>query len=170
MSKLLIIILGLIIIGIILGFKTVILKKNKLLFVLSISTVIIIVLIALLLFIIEHRYDNIKIEDNYYAVLSGGAGEIVNHTYLYIENKNYKYVQTQSSTTYWGSSEWIEKVTKVGKLNSPEDVIEKAKQNSSNGWVQINVDIEQNPYTKTYVKGDIITIEEFRQLIKYIDK
>ena len=127
--------------------------------------IIAIALIALIPFINEHKYDNVKVEDNYYAVLNGGVGEIVNSTYLYMIDGEYKYIQVQSHTKYWGSSEWVEKVTKVGKMNWPQQVIDVAKQNGSDGWVIINVDIPETKYQKGYSKGDIITIDELRMLI-----
>ena len=106
-----------------------------------------------------------EIEENYYAVLSGGVGELVNKTYLYMDNGEYKYIQVQSHTTYWGSTEWVDKVTKVGKLTWPQQVIDVAKENGSDGWVKINVDIPETAHQKGYNKGDLITINELRMLI-----
>ncbi|MCI8411997.1 MAG: hypothetical protein HFJ40_06175 [Clostridia bacterium] len=145
--------------------KSIKISKKKLFIILTIIAVVVIALSALIPFINKHKYDNVKIEDNYYAVLSGGVGEMVNYTYLYMINGEYKYIQVQSNTTYWGSTEWVEKVTKVGKLTWPQEVIDVAKQNGSDGWVTINVDIPETKYQKGYNKGELITIEELRMLI-----
>ena len=82
-----------------------------------------------------------------------------------MDNGEYKYIQVQSHTTYWGSTEWVDKVTKVGKLTWPQQVIDVAKENGSDGWVEINVDIPETAHQKGYNKGDIITIDELRMLI-----
>lgn len=127
--------------------------------------IILIVVIALVRFINVHKYDTIKIEDNYYAVLHAGSCGYMNSTYLYIINGKYKYIQVQSCHNCWGSYEATETVTKVGKLNWPQDVIDVAKKNGSDGWVTLNVDIPETQYHKRYNKGDSITIDEFRMLI-----
>ena len=145
--------------------KPISIPKKKLFIILGIVAVIVIIASFLIPFINEHKYDNVEIEEDYCAVLSGGLGELVNKTYLYMDNGEYKYIQVQSHTTYWGSTEWVDKVTKVGKLTWPQQVIDVAKENGSDGWVEINVDIPETAHQKGYNKGDIITIDELRMLI-----
>lgn len=145
--------------------KSIKISKKKFVIILVIITIIGILLKITIPFINEHKYDNVRIDENYYAVLEGGGGEIINSTYLYMVNGEYKYIQVQSMTTYGGSTEWVNKVTKVGKLTWPQEVIDIAKQNGSAGWARLNVDIPETNYQKGYNKGDIITIDELRILI-----
>ena len=96
---------------------------------------IVLTLVALLLigmvgytFVDLRIKDNNEVPDNYIAVSSGGAGEIVFATYIYEkDNRTYEYISTVSTTKSYGSTEWVTKVKNKGKINSKEDLLEVEK-------------------------------------------
>ena len=51
--------------------------------------IFVIVLIIISVFLYKNRYNFVEITDNYFAVISSGAGERIANTYLYFENGEY---------------------------------------------------------------------------------
>ena len=100
---------------------------------------------------------NNKIPDGYIAVFHGGSGEIIFETYVYKNNdrqtnSGFDYINTTSTTTYWGSGEWKTRITDRGHVQWSDAVFEVAKVNNAYSYVTLpNSD-------KTY------TIEEYMQL------
>ncbi len=133
-------------------------KRNNII----ILVVVVLLMLVLVFALIKINSNSTVVPSNYFAKISNGAGEIVHNTYLYLEYgdfRNATYIQTTEMTESWGSSNWIQKAYKKGKLNYAEEVLTKAKENGSLGYVIINEDIDE------YKKGDIITPEELFKII-----
>ena len=113
-------------------------KKKNVLLISSIFALIVIVSI-LLLFLINN---NSTIPDDYIAVFHGGDGEIVHETYIYkIDNDHsnygFNYINVESTTSHWGSSEWNKKITAHGSVQWTDDVFKVAKENGAYSYVTV---------------------------------
>ena len=116
-----------------------------------ISIILILILIAITLITIfimknkneyenENEYEYEGIPDGYIAVFNDGVGEIKYSTYVYKidnghDNYGFKYINTTSMTVSWGSSEWITKINKKGKVNRMKDVLKVAKEHGAYSYV-----------------------------------
>ena len=110
----------------------------------------------------KNRYNFVKIEDNYFAVISSGSGERLVNIYLYFENGEYSYIKAVDMTKFWGSSEWETTIIDVGKFNNESEVINLVPKDTSAEWITLNIDVPE----KELNKGDIIKAEDFRYLIE----
>ena len=77
-----------------------------------------------------------EIEPGWFAVLENGAGEFLQKTYVYetVDGK-YSYINVESHTKSWGSSEWVDIVKSSGIADTKEDVLDAAKNFGSDGFV-----------------------------------
>jgi len=94
------------------------------------------------------------IPDNYIAIFHGGVGELTHETYVYKINDpdyNYVYINTESHTVRWGSSEWITTVTGQGKVAQANEIFSAAWSNDAYQYVSTPGN------NKTY------TIKEFKR-------
>lgn len=137
-------------------------KQKKMVIVIIICLLIVALGIIAVLAI---KNNSSKLDDNYYATLCSGTSEQIKCTYFYNTNGNYTYISTEENTESWGSSKWEVKVIDEGKLKYPQDIINIAKKNSVAEYVVLNKSIENSEDKKVYNKGDIITLEEFYNLI-----
>ena len=124
--------------------------------------IFVIVLIITSVFLYKNRYNFVEIEDNYFAVISSGAGERIVNTYLYFENGEYSYIKSVDMTKFWGSSEWETTIIDIGKFNNKSEVINLVPKDTSAEWIRLNVDVPE----KELNKGDIIRAKEFRYVIE----
>ena len=139
-------------------------KKTKI-----IIALIIISIIGISIFVIYNLNNNIEVKEDYYLKLIGGAGEIMNTTYLYWDGgQEAEYVCSRSVTKSWGSDEWDETPTKKGKLQFVQGIYDIAKENHSFGYVIINRDIQLEKNNINYKKGDMLTIEQLYELFNVI--
>lgn len=67
-------------------------------------------------------------------------------------NSDFKYINTENTTEFYGSSNWIIKITDKGTVTWTDDVFKVAYENNTYSYVQLPSD------TKTY------TIEEFQSM------
>lgn len=137
-------------------------KQKKIVIAIIMCLLIVALGIGVALIILKN---NTKLDDNYYAKLCSGTGEQIECTYLYNLNNNFSYVSTKENTEFWGSSKWKVKIIDEGRLKYPQDIINIAKNNSTAEYVVLNKSIENSEDKKIYNKGDIITLEEFYNLI-----
>lgn len=93
------------------------------------------------------------ISGDYIAVFKGESGEKVNSTYLYSQKKGkkkiYKYINTESTSYGYDSTNWEEEITKTGVLKNRKQIFEIAKKNNAYSYVR-------------YEDGKIYSIEEFK--------
>lgn len=98
-----------------------------------------------------------EIPEGYIAVFHGGSGEQTYETYIYKinneqENYGFEYINTTSTTTYWGSGKQNIKITKRGSVDWTDKVFVVAKENNAYSFV-------------TLPNSDkIYTIEEYMQI------
>lgn len=119
-----------------------------------------------------------EIDENYFASIVNGAGEVTNSVYIYVDHKyienptrlqtTYSFVEAESHTESWGSSNWITKIKKRGKLVSIDAVIEKAKEYGED--VILNEDVEfydaYSGTSKTYKKDELVSLEDFKEALE----
>lgn len=131
-------------------------KNKKRLIVFSIIAISILIIISIVLYFNYQKNKNV-IPDNYIAVFSGGSGEIVCETYIYKidngqSNYGFKYINTRSMTTSWGSTNWETIVVEKGKVDWTDSVFGVAKKHGAYSYVRFPND------SKTY------SIEEFMDM------
>jgi len=119
-------------------------------------------LIIISVFFYKNRYNFVEIEDNYFAVISSGAGERIVNTYLYFENGEYSYIKAVDMTKFWGSSEWETTIIDVGKFNNESEVINLVPKDTSAEWITLNIDVPE----KELNKGDVIKAKDFKYVIE----
>ena len=124
--------------------------------------IFVIVLAIILGLLYKNRYNFVEIEDNYFAVISSGAGERIVNTYLYFENGEYSYIKSVDMTKFWGSSEWETTIIDIGKFNNKSEVINLVPKDTSAEWIRLNIDVPE----KELNKGDIIISKDFRYIIE----
>ncbi len=90
-----------------------------------------------------------EIDDGYFAVIHGGAGERTYETYVYKTNVGYKYVNVTSTTVRWGSPEWEKKVNARGKASTREEIARIADKHGANSFVTYDE------------RGDAINVSDF---------
>ena len=132
---------------------------------------IIIVIISILAILTTFLFikNTNKINDDYYLKLIGGTGEQTYTTYLYWNGgQKAKYICTTSTTKSYGSSKWIEKVTKKGNLAFMQGIYDVAKNNNSFDYVIMNKDVIINSTNVSYKKGDVLTIDQLYDLFNII--
>lgn len=127
-------------------------------------SIFVIVLIIISIFLYKNRYNFVEIKDNYFAIISSGAGERIVNTYLYFEDGEYRYIKTVDMTKYWGSTEWETTVIDVGKFRNQSEVIELVPKDTSAEWITLNVDVPE----KELNKGDVIKAKDFRDIIENV--
>lgn len=93
-----------------------------------------------------------EIPQDYLFVFNGGSGEVTYSTYIYKidnghSNYGFKYINTTNTTKSYGSSEIVQKITKIGNLMWTDEVFTVAKEN--------------NAYSYVLVRGKKYTPEEF---------
>ena len=130
------------------------LKKNKIKIIISVAILILAVL-PVMFSVLSKKSD--VIPDNYIAVFHGGSGEKTYSTYIYKENNGhinsgFKYINTENTTEFYGSSNWISKITGKGTVMWTDDVFTVAEKNNAYSYVTLPND------KKTY------TIEEFQSM------
>ena len=128
-------------------------KNKKRLIVFSIIAISILTIISIVIYLNYQKNRNF-IPDNYIAVFRGGSGELIYETYIYKidnghNNYGFKYINTKSMTTSWGSSNWETVVVKKGKVDWTDEVFGVAKEHGAYSYVRLPND------SKTY------SIEEF---------
>ena len=85
------------------------------------------------LYVYIKEYD---IEPGWIAVIEDGAGEILYKTYVYeTVDGRYSYINVVATTVSWGSPKWNEIVKGSGFADSREEIVEKAKDFGSSGFV-----------------------------------
>ncbi|MBR5421794.1 MAG: hypothetical protein IK115_11665 [Lachnospiraceae bacterium] len=84
-------------------------------------------------------------EDGYIAILHGGVGERTYETYVYEYFQGYKYINVESTTLSYGSTQWTHKVTRTGKLASRQEVLEQAEAHGAGSFVTFPEDTEAHP-------------------------
>ncbi len=129
--------------------------KKSLKFIIPIVTIVILGGIFVVIFLLNKDDAKDVVPTDYIAVFHGGAGERTYETYIYKEdngqaNYGFKYINVESTTVRWGSSDWNHKVTKEGTFNWTDEAFRIAEENGAYSYVTIPND------TKTY------TIEEFQ--------
>ena len=126
--------------------------------------IFVIVLAIILGLLYKNRYNFVEIEDNYFAVISSGAGERIVNTYLYFENGEYSYIKSVDMTKFWGSSEWETTIIDIGKFNNKSEVINLVPKDTSAEWIRLNIDVPE----KELSKGDVIKAKDFRYVIENV--
>ena len=97
-----------------------------------------------------------NIDDGWIACLSDGAGEIVEKTYVYeLDDGTYKYINVESVTTSWGSTQWNDTVKGSGTANSRDDVAKVAEEFGSCGWVTLPGDYSTVYSIDEFIEGKI---------------
>lgn len=96
-----------------------------------------------------------NIPNNYIAVFHGGVGEITHETYIYkVDNGQpnhwFYYINVESTTVSWGSSDWKHKISKKGYFTWTDEAFSIAKANGAYSYVTLPND------------DKIYTIEEFQ--------
>jgi hypothetical protein len=106
--------------------------------------------------------------NDYIAVLSDGAGEIIEKTYVYKnDDGTYRYVNVEAITESWGSTKWNETLVGSGTAATKEEIVEIAKNHNSCGSVfypfEIN-DTDDFDYTiisYEELQSHYISVEDF---------
>lgn len=126
--------------------------------------ILLILLIIISGLLYKNRYNFVDIKDNYFAVISSGAGERIINTYLYFENGKYSYIEAVNMTKFWGSPEWETTVIDVGKFKNELEVINLVPKYTSAEWITCNIDVPERELNK----GDVISAKEFRDIIENV--
>ena len=126
-------------------------KKRNIIVCIAVAVVLIIAIVVNMT-LNKSTKNSDKIPQDYIAVFHGGAGEITYETYIYKidndqDNYGFKYINTESTTVSWGSSEWTTRITGTGTVDWTDDVFDVAYKN--------------NAYSYVTSKGKQYTIEEF---------
>lgn len=80
--------------------------------------------------------DETEIRDDWFAVIQGGAGEIIFKTYVYkTDDDKYEYINVTSTTVSYGATEWNDVVSGSGTADTREAVVLAAKEFGSCGFV-----------------------------------
>ena len=80
--------------------------------------------------------DETEIRDDWFAVIQGGAGEIIFKTYVYkTDDDKYEYINVTSTTVSYGATEWNDVVSGSGAADTREAVVLAAKEFGSCGFV-----------------------------------
>ena len=106
--------------------------------------------------------------NDYIAVLSDGASEIIEKTYVYKnDDGTYRYVNVEAITESWGSTKWNETLVGSGTAATKEEIVEIAKNHNSCGSVfypfEIN-DTDNLDYTiisYDELQNHYISVEDF---------
>ena len=106
--------------------------------------------------------------NDYIAVLSDGAGEIVEKTYVYKnDDGTYRYVNVEAITESWGSTKWNETLVGSGTAATKEEIVEIAKNHNSCGSVfypfEINDtdDFDYSIISYEELQSHYISVEDF---------
>ena len=126
--------------------------------------IFVIVLAIILGLLYKNRYNFVEIEDNYFAVISSGAGERIVNTYLYFENGEYSYIKAVNMTKFWGSTEWKTSIIDVGKFKNESEIVKLVPKDTSAEWITLNIDVPK----KELSKGDVIKAKDFRYVIENV--
>jgi len=80
--------------------------------------------------------DETEIRDDWFAVIQGGAGEIIFKTYVYkTDDDKYEYINVTSTTVSYGATEWNDVVSGSGTADTREAVVKAAEEFGSCGFV-----------------------------------
>lgn len=112
----------------------------------------------------ENRYKFVEIRDNYFVVITSGAGERIVNTYLYFENGEYSYIKAVNMTKFWGSTEWKTSIIDVGKFKNESEIVKLVSKDTSAEWITLNIDVPE----KELSKGDVIKAKDFRYVIENV--
>ena len=106
--------------------------------------------------------------NDYIAVLSDGAGEIIEKTYVYKnDDGTYRYVNVEAITESWGSTKWNETLVGSGTAATKEEIVEIAKNHNSCGSVFYPFEInDTDDYDYTIIsyeelQSHYISVEDF---------
>jgi len=97
-----------------------------------------------------------NIDDGWIACLEDGAGEIIEKTYVYeLADGTYKYINVESITASWGSTQWNDTVKGSGIVDTRDDIIKVAEDFGSCGWVLLPGDYSTAYSIEEFVSGTI---------------
>ena len=112
--------------------------------------------------------EDFKAGNDYIAVLSDGAGEIIEKTYVYKnDDGTYRYVNVEAITESWGSTKWNETLVGSGTAATKEEIVEIAKNHNSCGSVFYPFEInDTDDYDYTIIsyeelQSHYISVEDF---------
>ena len=81
-----------------------------------------------------------NIPTDYIAEFCGGSGEMIYSTYIYKidnghANMGFKYINTESHTKFWGSSEWIVKIVDEGEFDFTDGAFIVAREHGAYSYI-----------------------------------